>query len=217
MTTTALPTVVLDCDHISVSYGKRQILHNLSLTVAPGECVAVIGPSGSGKTSLLSAILGLITYQGKIKIGSTVVSRKTSLQLRRSAIGAIFQHAELLAELSPIENVALAGIIAGRDRHTSETKAQQLLTTLGVPTESETSDTLSGGERQRTALARALINDPSLILADEPTGSLDANSRDNALNQMLATVKDRSCGLVLVTHDPIVAARMDRTVSLEAT
>src|SRR5699024_10345349 len=136
-------------------------------------------------------------------------TRKTASELRRHSLGIVFQHGELLGELSPAENVALAAAISGTPLRTATPQARELLAGLGVP-ESDTTDTLSGGERQRVALARALIRRPHVVLADEPTGSLDTAMRDQVLEALHTATKDTGAALVIVTHDAHVAAGADR-------
>ncbi|MDR3080647.1 MAG: ATP-binding cassette domain-containing protein, partial [Streptomyces sp.] len=173
---------VLEITGLRHVIGGRTLFDGLSLSLRAGESIAVTGPSGSGKSTLLSCVLGLIKPDG----GTVAVTGRPTTglrgaklaQLRAESIGMVFQFGELLPELSPLDNVHLAAMLA-RKGHGPEVRerAQRLLDELGVP-RAATSQQLSGGERQRTAVARALINQPALLLADEPTGALDTETRD---------------------------------------
>lgn len=197
--------------------GERRLFESLDLEVRAGESVAITGPSGSGKSTLLSCVLGLIRPDaGAVEVAGTDVStlRSSALARHRSKhIGMVFQFGELLPELSPLDNVALAALLAGVSRHDAYTQATTLLGELDVPAASS-SDHLSGGERQRTAVARALINSPALLLADEPTGALDAETRDRVADLLFRMPARHGCGLLVVTHDGAIAQRADRTLAL---
>ncbi|MFE7569495.1 ABC transporter ATP-binding protein [Streptomyces sp. NPDC057539] len=210
---------VLEIDELTHSLGVRKLFTDLSLTVRAGESVAVTGPSGSGKSTLLSCVLGLIKpTAGSVKVtGIDIVGLRPArlAALRARAVGMVFQFGELLPELSPLDNVVLAALLARTNPHGVRDRAQRLLDDLGVP-QAATSDELSGGERQRTAVARALINEPALLLADEPTGALDAETRDRTAELLFGLPRRHACGLLVVTHDPGIAARADRTLHLEA-
>jgi ABC-type lipoprotein export system ATPase subunit len=166
----------------------------------------------------LSCILGLVKPElGEITVGGhaiTGASRSRIAKLRASEIGMVFQFGELLPELSPVANVALAALLAGRRDALVYAQAQTLLDQLGVPL-ADTVSTLSGGERQRTAVARALINRPSLLLADEPTGALDAHNREKVAAMLFDLPKRYDCGLLVATHDLDVAARADAVYVIE--
>lgn len=214
----AAPAQILEIENLQHSVNKRALFKDLQLSVAAGESVSITGPSGSGKTTLLSSILGLVKPDG----GSVFVSARDVTKLRRAqvaelrsqTIGMVFQFGELIPELSPLDNVALAALLSRSDREGAYTRAQQLLNELSVP-HAATTEELSGGERQRTAVARALINSPALILADEPTGALDTEAADRTAELLFELPRQRSCGLLIVTHDTRVAARADKTLYLE--
>jgi ABC-type lipoprotein export system ATPase subunit len=180
--------------------------------------VAIVGPSGSGKSTLLSCVLGLIAPRsGHITLlgtDLTSLSRRALAEHRRHNIGMIFQFGELIPELSPVDNVALAALLAGTHRKTAYRRAAELLHELGVTADGPAAY-LSGGERQRTAVARALVNAPALILADEPTGALDALNRAAVADLIFALPRVRNCCLVVVTHDHTIAQRADRTLALD--
>lgn len=210
---------VLEIEGLSHSLGARKLFDDLSLTLRAGESVAVTGPSGSGKSTLLSCVLGLVRpTAGSVKVkGTDVVGLRPArlAAVRAQAVGMVFQFGELLPELSPLDNVMLAALLARTDHREASKRARALLDDLGVP-EAATSDELSGGERQRTAVARALINEPALLLADEPTGALDTETRDRTAELLFDLPRRYACGLLVVTHDPGIAARAARTLRLEA-
>jgi putative ABC transport system ATP-binding protein len=188
------------------------ILHPLDLDVASGRCLAIIGPSGSGKSTLLGLIAGLdAASTGTIAIGGIDITRLDEdalARLRGEKIGFVFQFFHLVPSLTAIENIQVPMEIAGR-RDASE-RAQALLDEVGLHDRGHHYPSqLSGGEQQRVAIARALANDPPLILADEPTGNLDSSNGRHVLDLLLQVRRSRGVTLVLVTHDPSVAAVAD--------
>jgi putative ABC transport system ATP-binding protein len=188
------------------------ILHPLDLDVADGKCLAIIGPSGSGKSTLLGLIAGLDSASsGTITIGGTDITKLDEdrlARLRGEQIGFVFQFFHLVPSLTAKENIQVPMEIAGR-RDAAE-RAQALLDEVGLHDRGHHYPSqLSGGEQQRIAIARALANDPPLILADEPTGNLDSSNGRHVLDLLLQVRKARGVTLVLVTHDPSVAAVAD--------
>ncbi|MBD0420209.1 ABC transporter ATP-binding protein [Streptomyces sp. TRM S81-3] len=210
---------VLEIARLQHAIGGSILFDGLSLSLRAGESIAVTGPSGSGKSTLLSCVLGLIKPRaGSVRVTGqdiTALRRSQLISLRAQSVGMVFQFGELLPELSPLDNVVLAALLARRKRRDTRKRAQKLLDDLGVPN-AVTSQELSGGERQRTAVARALINEPALLLADEPTGALDTETRDRTADLLFGLPREYSCGLLVVTHDPGIAARADRTLRLAA-
>ncbi|WP_106537883.1 ABC transporter ATP-binding protein [Haloactinopolyspora alba] len=202
---------------MQVSLGDRQLLAQTDLTIGADEAVAVLGPSGSGKTTFLACLAGLrIPTSGSVRLLDrelTEMSSTQRAQVRLDSIGFVFQHADLLPELSPVENVMLPGLLKGGDPDGVRADAEWLIADLGVRTAADTAY-LSGGEAQRLALARALITRPSLLLADEPTGALDRATRDEVLEVMFAKIRSEQMAAVIVTHDEQVAASADRTIEL---
>ncbi|MGW5481833.1 ABC transporter ATP-binding protein [Streptomyces sp. NPDC004008] len=196
----------------------RVLLDGVDLEVAPGESVAVVGPSGSGKSTLLGCALGLIQpSSGSVNVVGADVTRmrRRALEQHRSNhVGVVFQFGELLPELTPVENVALAALLAGTSARQAYERAEELLVELGVPVKGVPTGRLSGGERQRAAVARALMNEPALLLADEPTGALDSATRDTVAELLFSVPKRWNCALVVVTHDVEVARRADRLLEL---
>ncbi|WP_433499514.1 ABC transporter ATP-binding protein [Sphaerimonospora sp. CA-214678] len=211
---------LLQIENLGYSTSNARLFGGLDLNVHEGESVVLCGPSGTGKTTLLTCILGLTKpKKGRILVAGedlTRMSRRQLASFRRKHIGMVFQFGELLPELSPVENVALAALLAGADRKKAYDLARHLLADLGVPLDGAPTAYLSGGERQRTAVARALITGAPLILADEPTGALDQDSRDSVADLLFELPRRRSCALLLVTHDQAVAARADRRLDLIA-
>jgi len=193
------------------------ILHPLSLTVAAGQCLAIIGPSGSGKSTLLGLIAGLDSPSGgSVLIDGVDITRldEDSLaRLRGEKIGFVFQFFHLVPSLTALENILVPMEIAGR--RDAPSRAQGLLDEVGLHDRGHHYPSqLSGGEQQRIAIARALANDPPLILADEPTGNLDSTNGRLILDLLLQVRKARRATLVLVTHDPSVAAIADARLTL---
>ncbi|MER6449472.1 ABC transporter ATP-binding protein [Streptomyces venezuelae] len=215
--TSAPKTPALEFSGLRHRIGDRTLFDGIDLRLHEGNSVAVMGPSGSGKSTLLSCALGLVKPEGVVRVADSDLgrmSRREQTRHRSRHIGVVFQFGELLPELTPVENVALAGLLAGADRKKTYKTASELLGSLGVPRHDRPTGTLSGGERQRTAVARALVNQPSLLLADEPTGALDDANR-TAVAELLFDVPRRwPCALLVVTHDAQVAALADDTVHL---
>jgi len=198
-----------------------EALAAVDLDIADREWVAVIGPSGSGKSTLLNLIGGLDRPDsGSLVVGGLDLAALQSDELarhRRKTVGIVFQAFRLLAHLTALENVALPLLFAGGSRLDAERRAADLLDEVGLggriqhrPAE------LSAGEQQRVATARALVNDPRVLLADEPTGNLDADSAAGVLDLLAELRRDRGLALVVATHDGQVAGRADRIVRLRA-
>lgn len=209
----------LTIEGLTLSYRDRVILNDIDLDVAAGESVSVIGPGGAGKSSLLSAIMGLIEPdRGSISIDGVIVSGASSSatsRLRRDRVGVILQAEMLLPELSPLENVILAGLVAGMSPGEAHARATDLLTACGVPLEERSVTEFSGIERQRVAVARSLVNRPDLVLADEPTGLLDPPARDQLIDLLLSLPGQFNCALIVVTPDPAVAGCASRQMVLD--
>jgi putative ABC transport system ATP-binding protein len=206
--------------HRSITTGSRsiEILRGVDLIVAPGEWVAVMGASGSGKSTLLHLLGGLdLPDSGTITIRDRRVDGTTETErarLRRTEVGYVFQSYNLLAELTALGNVALPLRLAGRSRRQATERAAALLAELGLADQADQNVTeLSGGEQQRVALARAIALEPTLLLADEPTGALDTEA-GAAVMRLLAARHDAGQAIVMVTHDHRVAAQADRMLVL---
>lgn len=210
----------LEVQGLSKSFGSLQVFSSLDLSISRGEYVAIMGASGSGKTTLLQ-LIGLLDRPdaGRIAVDGqdySQLSARTRDQFRNQRIGFVFQFHELLPEFTAEENVALPAMIAGDSLKRALNKAQELLAALSLSQRAKHKPhQLSGGERQRIAVARALINQPALLLADEPSGSLDSRHKD-VLHNLLDEVKHTFGQTILVvTHDTSLAQRADRVLCLE--
>ena len=206
--------------NIHKSFDTLEVLKGVDLYVAKGEIVSIVGPSGAGKTTLLQ-ILGTLDKPnaGEILVDNVDFSRLNEKELaafRNKHIGFIFQLHQLLPEFTALENVMIPALIAQRDMKKTKVRAKELLDYLGLSDRLEHKpNELSGGERQRVAVARALINDPSLILADEPSGSLDSKNKDE-LHKLLFDLRNKfGLTVVIVTHDKELAALSDRVIEMK--
>ena len=212
------PLVLLDS--ISKSFGSLQILNDISLSIRPSEITAIVGPSGAGKTTLLQIIGTLLKPdRGQLLIDGVnpfALSAQRQAHFRNRQIGFVFQFHQLLPEFTATENVAIPALIAGMSKKQAIQEAEQMLSQLGLADRLKHRPAqLSGGEKQRTAVARALINRPSLILADEPSGSLDTQRKEELIELFLELRDQLGQTFLIVTHDADFAQRADRTVSLQ--
>ena len=215
---------VLSLNNILHSYtqGGRglTILNHLDLEIRPGEIVALVGPSGSGKTTLLQ-IAGLLDKptSGEVVIGGERVSGagdKKRTGARQKHIGFIYQFHNLLPEFSALENVMLPQMIAGVHKNASHVHAKELLVSLGLADRlNHRPAALSGGEQQRVAIARALANNPTLLLADEPTGNLDPVTAEAVFGMLIRLAREKNLAMLVATHNLDLAKRMDRVARLE--
>lgn len=197
------------------------VLHNADIEVKAGEIVALVGPSGSGKSTLLQ-MTGLLDHasSGKIMIAgqdATNANDERRTALRRQFIGFVYQFHYLLPEFTALENVVIPQMIAGKSREEAEARATDLLTQLKLDHRLEHRPArLSGGEQQRVAMARALANNPRLLLADEPTGNLDPETSDGVFEMLTQLVRNAGIGALIATHNMDLAERMDRILELKA-
>ncbi len=216
---------VLKLENVTKTYasgaGALRVLNGLSLSLIAGEAVALVGPSGSGKTTLLH-IAGLLDTadSGTVKINNINVSQSTDLQrtkLRRDSIGFIYQFHNLLPDFTALENVSLPLLLRGEKPKAANEQAASLLTGVGLGERlMHKPAKLSGGEQQRVAIARALIHSPKLIIADEPTGNLDAATADIVFNLLMQECKKRGAALLMATHNAELAGKMTRIAKLSA-
>lgn len=211
---------MLKAHSIVKSYGQLKILKGVDLEVKKGEIVTIVGASGAGKSSLLN-ILGTLDKpdSGSVIIGDTDVNRLSNKELsafRNSQIGFVFQFHHLLVEFNAIENVCIPALIAGDTKANAEKKALKLLDRLGLKERiSHKPSQLSGGEQQRVAVARALINSPALIFADEPSGNLDSTNA-NELHHLFSDLRDEfNQTFVIVTHNEHLAELSDRKILMK--
>ena len=211
---------MINAKNIHKSFGELEVLKGVDLAVSRGEIVSIVGPSGAGKTTLLQ-ILGTLDKpdSGSVLVDGMDVSKLNSDQMsgfRNKHIGFIFQFHQLLPEFTALENVIIPALIGGTDFKKANQRAKELLDYLQLTDRLEHKPSeLSGGEKQRIAVARALINNPSLILADEPSGSLDTQNKEE-LHKLLFDLRDKF-GLteVSVTHDRELAKICDRTIEMK--
>ena len=210
---------MIKLEGITKSFGSLQVLKGIDLEINKGEIVSIVGPSGAGKTTLLQ-IMGTLDEPdaGVVQIDGTVVSRMKEKELsafRNKNIGFVFQFHQLLPEFTALENVMIPALIAGVSSKEAHERAMKILDFMGlVDRASHKPNELSGGEKQRVAVARALINDPAVILADEPSGSLDTQNKED-LHQLFFDLRDRlGQTFVIVTHDEGLAKITDRTVHI---
>ena len=205
---------------VKTTDGELVILHDISFQIKQGESVAIIGASGSGKSTLLSLLAGLdLPTTGQIDLmgqNLNLLDEDGRARLRGKSIGFVFQSFQLLPHLTALENVMLPLEIAGHSQAQARVAAVQWLEKVGLAQRANHfPKTLSGGEQQRVALARAFINQPATLFADEPTGSLDEVSGDRVIELLFELNRENSSTLVLVTHDPALAARCGRQLSLQ--
>lgn len=210
---------MIDIKGITKSFGSLQVLKGIDLHINKGEVVSIVGPSGAGKTTLLQIIgtldkpdSGTVRVDG---IDATTLSQKKLSDFRNQHIGFVFQFHQLLPEFTAIENIMIPAFIAGKSHNEAKQRAQELLDFMGLTDRATHKPAeLSGGEKQRIAVARALVNNPAVILADEPSGSLDSKNKAE-LHQLFFDLRDRfGQTFVIVTHDESLASITDRTIHL---
>ena len=210
---------MIHLNNIHKSFGSLEVLKGIDLEIAKGEVVSIVGASGAGKTTLLQ-IMGTLDRadSGQVIINDTDIARlgqKSLARFRNRQIGFVFQFHQLLPEFTALENVMIPGLIGGNSRKQTRQRALQLLDFMGLSERADHKPSeLSGGEKQRVAVARALINEPAVILADEPSGSLDSANKAE-LHRLFFDLRDRlGQTFVIVTHDEELARTTDRTIHL---
>ncbi len=210
---------MIELEGITKSFGALQVLKGIDLTVGAGEIVSIVGPSGAGKTTLLQ-IMGTLDRpdSGRIAIDGTDVNKLDGKRLsafRNRKIGFVFQFHQLLPEFTALENVAIPALIGGETYARARARASELLEMMGLKDRAAHKPAeLSGGEKQRVAVARALANRPAVVLADEPSGSLDTQNKEE-LHRLFFDLRDRlGQTFVIVTHDEALAERTDRTIHI---
>lgn len=210
---------MIDIKGITKSFGSLQVLKGIDLHIDKGEVVSIVGPSGAGKTTLLQ-IIGTLDKPdgGEIAIDGVDVRRlgkKKLSEFRNRRIGFVFQFHQLLPEFTALENIMIPAFISGASRNEAKERAKELLAFMGLSERAgHKPNELSGGEKQRVAVARALVNNPAVILADEPSGSLDSKNKAE-LHQLFFDLRDKfGQTFVIVTHDENLASITDRTISM---
>ena len=215
---------VLACSQLCKTFGEGdvalEILHNVDFNIAAGERIAIMGASGSGKSTLLHLLGGLDEpSSGDVMIAGQSLSTLSQVQLgrlRNRKLGFVYQFHHLLQEFTALENVAMPLLIRGVRPAEASEQATELLGRVGLSERiTHKPGELSGGERQRAAVARALVTRPACVVADEPTGNLDRHNAGQVLELMLELNRDFSTSLLVATHDPLIADRMDRVIRLE--
>ena len=215
--------VIMSARGLEMSFGQTHALRGVDLDVAAGEVLAVTGPSGSGKSTLLHVMAGvLVPDAGRVDYhgGDTTqdiaaLDEAARSRLRLKEFGFIFQFGQLLPDLSALDNVTIPLLLAGTARRKALAQARETLGELGLSEHLDKRPTqLSGGQAQRAAVARALVTNPRLLFADEPTGSLDSLAAERTMEVLLGSVRSRGAGLVIITHDARVAAYADREVTV---
>ena len=218
---------MLICKNISKSFrsansnDRTDVLYNIDLTINCGETVALKGPSGSGKSTLLNLIAGLEEpTSGEIYLSKTDINKlgvNGLASFRNENIGIIFQFFNLINDLTVLENISLPLLLRGINKKIAEQRAMMLIKNIGlVDRINYKTNLLSGGESQRVAIARALIAEPKIILADEPTGNLDASNTANVMKLLLDNCKINNTSLLMVTHDESLLSRFDKVLNLES-
>jgi lipoprotein-releasing system ATP-binding protein len=205
---------------IKKQFGELEVLKGVNLNIKQGEVVSIVGPSGAGKTTLLQ-ILGTLDQpnDGEVIINDTQINKlkdKELAKFRNENIGFVFQFHQLLPEFNALENIILPALIAGKNKTKSETRAREILSFLNLKDrENHKPAELSGGEKQRIAIARALINDPAVVFADEPTGNLDSKNQEE-LHKLFFKLRDEfNQTFVIVTHDLHLAHLSDREIKMK--
>jgi ABC-type lipoprotein export system ATPase subunit len=214
------PSQSLQISEVHKSFGPVEVLRGIDLTIQQGERVALMGPSGSGKSTLLNCICGIETVdQGTIRVGAqdlSVLQPRDLEKVRREQVGYVFQSFHLLPTLNAFENVEFSAQLAGMGKKERSSRVHELMKRVGMSHRLDHfPDTLSGGERQRVAIARALIQQPNLVLADEPTGSLDTETGAQVLDLLMNLSDEYKVSILLVTHDRESTRICDRVITMQ--
>lgn len=211
---------MIDIQGITKSFGSLQVLKGIDLHIGRGEVVSIVGPSGAGKTTLLQIVgtldkpdSGEVVIDG-VKVGG--LNKKKLADFRNRHIGFVFQFHQLLPEFTALENIMIPAFIGGASKKTAEQRARELLRFMNIEDRaSHKPSELSGGEKQRVAVARALVNNPAVVLADEPSGSLDSKNKEE-LHRLFFDLRDKfGQTFVIVTHDEQLAKITDRTIAMK--
>ena len=210
--------IIIRTDDIKKSYGETHAMRGISLDIKRGEVLAIMGPSGSGKSTLLHTLAGITKPDsGKVYFNGSRIDNLNDRQrtmLRRNKFGFVFQFSQLVPELTAIDNVAVPLLLNGAGKKTAYQKAEQWLNKVGIADAklNHLANQLSGGQIQRVAIARAMIINPEVLFADEPTGSLDSLNSELVMKMFIKTAKENGTTVVMVTHEPTIAAYADREI-----
>ena len=210
--------VIIKADDIKKSYGETHAMRGISLEIKRGEVLAIMGPSGSGKSTLLHTLAGIIKPDsGKVYFGGSRIDNLNDhgrTMLRRTKFGFVFQFSQLVPELTAIDNVAVPLLLNGIPRGEAYHQAEQWLNKVGITDAklNHLANQLSGGQIQRVAIARAMVINPEVLFADEPTGSLDSLNSELVMKMFIKTAKENGTTVVMVTHEPTIAAYADREI-----
>ncbi|MFT4245136.1 MAG: ABC transporter ATP-binding protein [Micrococcaceae bacterium] len=210
-------STIISAKDIKKNFGEAKVLKGISLEIEQGEVLAVMGPSGSGKTTLLHALAAIIDIDsGAVDFAGQDISKLNDEQrtiLRRTAFGFVFQFSQLVPELTVLDNVALPLLLNGERRKNAYKQAKKWLDEVGLDDKYDSLPSeISGGQAQRVAIARAMVVQPKILFADEPTGSLDSLSSENVMELFINMVKEHGTTVVMVTHEPSIAAYADREI-----
>ena len=210
--------VIIKADDIKKSYGETHAMRGISLEIKRGEVLAIMGPSGSGKSTLLHTLAGIIRPDsGKVYFSGSRIDNLNDhgrTMLRRTKFGFVFQFSQLVPELTAIDNVAVPLLLNGIPRDEAYHRAEQWLNKVGITDAklNHLANQLSGGQIQRVAIARAMVINPEVLFADEPTGSLDSLNSELVMKMFIKTAKENGTTVVMVTHEPTIAAYADREI-----
>ncbi len=210
--------VIIKADDIKKSYGETHAMRGISLEIKRGEVLAIMGPSGSGKSTLLHTLAGIIRPDsGKVYFSGSRIDNLNDhgrTMLRRTKFGFVFQFSQLVPELTAIDNVAVPLLLNGIPRGEAYHQAEQWLNKVGITDAklNHLANQLSGGQIQRVAIARAMVINPEVLFADEPTGSLDSLNSELVMKMFIKTAKENGTTVVMVTHEPTIAAYADREI-----
>ena len=210
--------VIIKADDIKKSYGETHAMRGISLEIKRGEVLAIMGPSGSGKSTLLHTLAGIIKPDsGKVYFSGSRIDNLNDhgrTMLRRTKFGFVFQFSQLVPELTAIDNVAVPLLLNGIPRDEAYHRAEQWLNKVGITDAklNHLANQLSGGQIQRVAIARAMVINPEVLFADEPTGSLDSLNSELVMKMFIKTAKENGTTVVMVTHEPTIAAYADREI-----
>ena len=210
--------VIIKADDIKKSYGETHAMRGISLEIKRGEVLAIMGPSGSGKSTLLHTLAGIIRPDsGKVYFSGSRIDNLNDhgrTMLRRTKFGFVFQFSQLVPELTAIDNVTVPLLLNGIPRGEAYHRAEQWLNKVGITDAklNHLANQLSGGQIQRVAIARAMVINPEVLFADEPTGSLDSLNSELVMKMFIKTAKENGTTVVMVTHEPTIAAYADREI-----